>query len=77
MCQIDMVLMFECASVFNQGIGAWDVSNVVHMKKMFYGADTFHQDLTSWNVSVVIHKEDIFGVDSVQQIDLLPSAWRR
>jgi hypothetical protein len=57
------------ASVFNQDIGAWDVSNVVHMKKMFYGDDTFNQDIASKYVSRVY-----CGLEGLLSVE--PALWK-
>lgn len=40
--------MFYSAGAFNQPIGNWDKSNVIHMTNMFASADTFSFDISSW-----------------------------
>jgi surface protein len=48
-----MTEMFQHASVFNQNIGYWDVSNVRNMAGMFANASASNQDIGSWDVSIM------------------------
>ena len=45
--------MFAGASVFNQPLNNWNVSNVIDMSYMFDFASAFNQPLDKWNVSKV------------------------
>ena len=55
--------MFKEAETFNQDIGKWNVSNVIHMGDMFKGATAFNQDLSNWmvlNVDPKVGMRDMF-----------------
>ena len=56
----DMNSWFNYASVFNQPIDSWDVSNVTDMSLMFYRASAFNQLISSWNVSNVTDMDSMF-----------------
>ena len=45
-----MKKMFHSASIFNQPIGNWDISNVTRLDEMFVNAENFNQPLGGWNV---------------------------
>jgi hypothetical protein len=45
--------MFCDASLFNQPLDNWNVSNVISMIKMFKNAQSFNQPLINWNVGKV------------------------
>ena len=49
--------MFYGASVFNQDIGGWDISNVVIIRSMFDGANAFNQNLINWNFKSIARQE--------------------
>lgn len=49
----DMGYMFTGASVFNQPLNNWDVSNVTIMIYMFRDASSFNQPLDNWNIARV------------------------
>jgi surface protein len=66
--------MFKDVSNFNQDIGNWDVSNVLHMKAMFYGASSFNQDIGDWDVSHVMDMSYIFFKATSFDSDL--SQWK-
>jgi len=48
-----MFQMFYQASLFNQPLDNWDVSNVTNMRGMFAFTSAFNQPLNSWNISNV------------------------
>ena len=53
--------IFCDATVFNQDISGWDVSNVTDMYDMFKGAIAFDQDLSGWDVHSVTDMEFMFS----------------
>jgi surface protein len=57
---LDMFQMFRGATIFNQNIGAWDVSNVTNMSGMFASASSFNQDIGPWNITNASSMTDIF-----------------
>jgi surface protein len=71
--------MFYYAGVFNQPIGAWNVSAVTDMYQMFYYAYTFDQPIGNWNVTAVISMDDMFYDDnmSVYNYDNLLLGWSK
>ena len=52
--------MFRSASVFNQNISNWDVSNVENMRGMFREADDFNNPIGNWDVSSVRNMYEMF-----------------
>ena len=61
----NMSYMFSGASVFNQSIVNWDVSNIINMQDMFNNAFAFNQYIGDWNVSNVTNMQGIFYGASV------------
>ena len=53
--------LFINASIFNQDISSWDVSNITFMDEMFAGATSFNQDISSWDVSSVQNTSNMFA----------------
>merc|ERR1712176_1227081 len=45
----DLTSMFEGATVFNQAIIDWDMTDATTFNSMFYGATKFNQVLDDWN----------------------------
>ena len=56
----NMSRMFYDTELFNEDIGAWDVSSVTGMSSMFAFAKIFNKDIGSWDVSSVTNMESIF-----------------
>ncbi len=50
---VEMELVFNGATSFNQNISDWNVSSVNDMGQMFAGAVSFNQNLSSWDVANV------------------------
>lgn len=65
--------MFQGATMFNQNISDWDVSNITNMEGMFYGATSFNQDISNWDVSNVQTMRFMFEKASSFNQDL--SGW--
>ncbi len=59
-----MGYMFSDATVFNQNINDWNVSNVRKMHGMFTGASSFNQPLGNWDVSAVTDMNHMFTMAS-------------
>ncbi len=55
-----MSSMFRGASMFNQNIGGWNVSNVTDMSFMFQGAASFNQNIGVWDVANVTDMNQMF-----------------
>jgi len=55
-----MNYMFYNASLFNQPINDWDVSNVTNMYGMLCCATSFNQPISDWDVSNVINMDNMF-----------------
>ena len=53
--------MFKKATIFNQDISKWDVSNVPKMTMMFMQATIFNQDISDWDVSNVTDMSYMFS----------------
>ena len=64
--------MFASASVFNQDISGWDVSNVTDISGMLSGG-IFNQDISGWDVSNVTAMGWMFSRTSVFNQDI--SGW--
>jgi len=52
--------VFQGCTLFNQNIGAWDVSNVTNMALMFSSAPAFNQDISGWNTGNVSSFRNMF-----------------
>ena len=65
--------MFNQASLFNQDISEWDVSNVINMNYMFGHATTFDGLIGNWNVSSVTDMSNMFNLASSFNQDI--SKW--
>lgn len=52
--------MFYGATLFNQPIGNWDVSNVTTMAGMFRNANSFNGDISGWDVRNVTNMQLMF-----------------
>ena len=50
---VNLISMFEGATLMNESVNHWDVSNVTAMSLMFSNAAAFNQPLNNWNVSNV------------------------
>ena len=60
--------MFYGATIFNDDISGWDVSNVTDMNEMFQNATAFNQDISGWNVNNVTNMKNMFnGATSFNQ----------
>ncbi|MBN1119082.1 MAG: BspA family leucine-rich repeat surface protein [Bacteroidales bacterium] len=51
---------FQGATLFNQDLNNWDVSNVSDMNYMFMSASSFNQNIGNWNVSKVTNMSFMF-----------------
>ena len=56
----DMSLLFYNKTLFNQGIGSWDTSNVISMSETFAFAEIFNQDIGYWDTSSVVTTSGMF-----------------
>ena len=72
-----MNAMFKDATMLNQDISVWDVSEIVDMQELFSGASSFNQDLSSWDVSNVTNMTSMFASAalSTSNYDNLLIAW--
>merc|ERR1711957_1032569 len=52
-------------SDFNQPIGAWNVGNVIDMRKMYFEAKNFNQALDEWNLTSLKEALNLFNGDSL------------
>ena len=52
--------MFQNATIFNQDISNWDMSNVINTMNMFDGATNFNQNISSWDMSNVTNTYSMF-----------------
>ena len=63
----NMEAMFQQATLFNQDISLWDVSNVTNMGRMFSDpvsgstGGRFNQDISLWDVSSVTNMQTMFS----------------
>jgi len=72
-----MFSMFKGATIFNQNLSAWNVSNVLEMGSMFLNAIAFNQNISSWNISKVTGMTDMFKnvTLSTTNYDALLTGW--
>jgi uncharacterized protein YjdB len=56
----DLSNTFREATIFNQDLSRWDVSNVRSMYQTFEEAESFNQNLSDWDLSRVVDMEDMF-----------------
>ena len=54
-------IFFGCSD-FNQGIGGWDVGNVIGMTSMFHGASSFDQYIGNWDTFALRATDEMFTV---------------
>lgn len=69
--------MFSGATLFNQPIGDWDVSNLRYLDKMFENATSFNQNLQNWDIGRVENMDAMFdgsGI-SILNYDRILNAW--
>ena len=57
---ISMSTMFQSAILFNQNIGAWNMTRVTNTSAMFNNATAFNQDISAWDVSNVTTMANMF-----------------
>ena len=69
--------MFSGASLFNQSIENWDVSNIRYLNDMFKNATSFNQNLENWNISKVENMDAMFNGSgiSIANYDKILNAW--
>ncbi len=69
--------MFSGASLFNQSIDNWDVSNIRYLNDMFKNATSFNQNLENWNISKVENMDAMFNGSgiSIANYDKILNAW--
>ncbi len=56
----DTSYMLQNASIFNQSLNNWNVSQVTNMESMFENAVLYNQSLNNWSVSGVTNMESMF-----------------
>lgn len=69
--------MFAGATLFNQPIGDWDVSNIRYLDRMFENATSFNQNLENWDIGSVENMDAMFdgsGI-SILNYDRMLNAW--
>ena len=70
---ISLEAMFLGATLFNQNISNWDVSNVTNMGEMFAAATTFDQYIRTWAVQPTTTLADMFNGAAAFQTAFYPT----
>ncbi|MRX64046.1 BspA family leucine-rich repeat surface protein [Maribacter luteus] len=69
--------MFAGATLFNQPIGDWDVSNIRYLDRMFENATSFNQNLENWDIGSVENMDAMFDGSGISLLnyDRMLNAW--
>jgi surface protein len=58
---LNLYVMFNGATTFNQSLNNWNTSNVINMGGMFASANAFNQPLDNWSTSNVLNMTGMFS----------------